>query len=120
MAQEKIRFRITRGPSKWDLMLALLYGEGDMYDALYRSTKGNPRHIVRFRAVREDWNLGAIVSLVIESLSREDPSGVTWRFSGAGFYTMPDAAVRSINAEGVFSTEDRTGTIEAVPTKGRR
>lgn len=87
------RCTIVGGPSKYDLMLALF--DGDAFN----------RRKVTFQL--DDRQIGATVDFFINEAAREDSSGESWAFKGAG-----KVAGMSLYAHGCFSTQIRSGWIE--------
>ena len=81
-------FKIVRGPSKFDLMIALFH------------VCGNGRHPLAFKVNGRKLE----VLVTINGVSREDGSGESWCFQG---YSQPNKHVK-----GWFRTDTRRGQIE--------
>jgi hypothetical protein len=87
-------FRITNGPSKFDLMVALFHGSCDN------------RHLVNFSVVGEIYP----IIVLINSVSREDVSGDCWIIKGSVFYQNKAYAGKIVKI--FFSTRTGNGNIK--------
>ncbi len=96
------RYKITNGPSKWDLMLGL-----------FDNTASNPREVeFTIADSTEDPGPGEPVTLiaakfVLNVIGRESGSGEDWIFEGYN----PRHPLRPA-AKGYFSTRTRSGHVE--------
>jgi hypothetical protein len=93
--------KIIKGPSKFDLMVALFDRRGN---------NGNP-HVVTFTT---EWN--TVISVTITGMSLEDGSGESWLFEGYAtekrHLTDTKSEKVSGRVSGWFNTERRTGTFK--------
>ena len=97
------RFKITDGPSKFDLMVAL-----------FHKAISNPT-TVQFTFHEEVIFSGSPTpftwNIIIDSVGREDGSGESWLFTGS---YRDVVAGMTRNLRGFFSTRNRRGWAEEV------
>jgi hypothetical protein len=108
LIEEKTQYRITSGPSKFDLMLAL-------FDGSSASKTLRPVSITIHAPEYPVGSQSITLAILVNSVSREDGSGESWTFHG--HLTKMDRVGVSGNqstslvVSGYYSTKSRTGHI---------
>lgn len=96
MAQEHEHTEIVEGPSKYDLMLALIDGDN------------KHRRTVKFRVDKSGGLIFLGMTMLINCLEREDGSGERWMFEG--YHVLSTGGW--VPMKGFYDTHVRKGWVE--------